>query len=86
MMKMMMVKRSVVTSHRADGGSPSPLSPFVSVVCSCFCCYAIVIADLVMSYKYCCCCKHFMLFCLFFFCFAVVRTLVLSPRLLLFAL
>lgn len=31
MMTMMMVKRSVVTSHKADGPSASLLSPFVNV-------------------------------------------------------
>lgn len=36
MMKMMMVKRSVVTSHKAEGQLSSMLSPFVTVFKCCF--------------------------------------------------
>lgn len=63
MMKMMMVKRSVVTSHKAEGRSPSLLSPFVNVQCKVlfifivllFILYAIVFIYLVVYSKcYCC--------------------------------
>jgi len=56
MMKMMMVKRSVVTSYRADTGSPSLLSPFVNVYKCCvlsrlcwFIPHAVVIVELVLA-------------------------------------